>query len=48
MANRSVSVAALLAVIAAVTVFQATSAYVVPEGKFSLNLKTVDWRVIVY
>ncbi|XP_025207974.1 velvet complex subunit B-like [Melanaphis sacchari] len=31
MANRSTSVAALLAVIAAATVFQATSAYVVPE-----------------
>jgi hypothetical protein len=39
MANRSVSVAALLAVVAAAAVFQATSAYVVPEGKSSINLK---------
>lgn len=38
MASRSVSAAALLAVIATAAVFQATSAYVIPEGKSSLNL----------
>lgn len=38
MASRSVSAAALLAVIAFAVVFQASSAYVIPEGKSPLNL----------
>lgn len=43
MANRSASTAALLVVAVAAAVFQATSAYVVPEGKLKSTTVLLDY-----